>query len=107
MNRVNFGKVSGVIVDVCKAHGTWFDPGELTRVVAFAAAGGLERTRAREKLERRDVREPKSRPSDIHIQLANHRRGRAAREREPRDVARLPGSRSSGGSGLAAFGAVD
>ena len=51
MNRVNFGKVSGVIVDVCKLHGTWFDAGELTRVVAFAAGGGLERTRAREKLE--------------------------------------------------------
>jgi Zn-finger nucleic acid-binding protein len=37
MNRVNFGRVSGVIVDVCRAHGTWFDAGELTRVVNFAA----------------------------------------------------------------------
>ena len=45
MNRVNFGRVSGVIVDVCKMHGTWFDAGELTRVIAFAAAGGLEKTR--------------------------------------------------------------
>ncbi len=70
MNRLNFGKVSGVIVDVCKAHGTWFDAGELTRVVAFAGAGGFERTRARERLERMDVREPKNQPSDIHIQLA-------------------------------------
>ena len=25
MNRTNFGKVSGVIVDVCTRHGTWFD----------------------------------------------------------------------------------
>lgn len=49
MNRTNFGKVSGVIVDVCGKHGTWFDAGELTRTVAFAASGGLERTRAREK----------------------------------------------------------
>lgn len=54
MNRVNFGKVSGVIVDVCKAHGTWFDAAELTLVVAFAAAGGLERTRARERDDARD-----------------------------------------------------
>jgi Zn-finger nucleic acid-binding protein len=69
MNRVNFGKVSGVIVDVCKAHGTWFDPGELTRVVAFAAGGGLERTRAREKLEKSDVREPRNRGGDINLQL--------------------------------------
>ncbi len=52
MNRVNFGKVSGVILDVCRAHGTWFDAGELTRVVAFAGAGGFERTRASERLER-------------------------------------------------------
>jgi Zn-finger nucleic acid-binding protein len=51
MNRVNFGKVSGVIVDVCKAHGTWFDAGELTQTVAFAAAGGLDRTRQREREE--------------------------------------------------------
>lgn len=48
MNRANFGKVSGVIVDVCKKHGTWFDGGELTRIVAFAANGGLLKTRARE-----------------------------------------------------------
>lgn len=49
MNRTNFGRVSGVIVDVCGKHGTWFDAGELTRTVAFAAGGGLERARAREK----------------------------------------------------------
>lgn len=48
MNRVNFGRVSGVIVDVCKTHGTWFDAGELTRIVSFAASGGLEKSRARE-----------------------------------------------------------
>jgi Zn-finger nucleic acid-binding protein len=44
MNRVNFGKRSGVIVDVCKGHGTWFDAGELTRAIEFVAAGGLEET---------------------------------------------------------------
>ena len=52
MNRLNFGRVSGVIVDVCKAHGTWFDGGELTRIVAFASAGGLQKTRAREAADR-------------------------------------------------------
>jgi Zn-finger nucleic acid-binding protein len=70
MNRVNFGKVSGVIVDVCKRDGTWFDAGELTRVVAFAAAGGLERTREREKMEQLDARGGKQRASDVHMQLA-------------------------------------
>jgi Zn-finger nucleic acid-binding protein len=47
MNRKNFAEVSGVIVDVCKKHGTWFDLGELPRVLAFVAAGGLERSRHR------------------------------------------------------------
>lgn len=70
MNRVNFGKVSGVIVDVCKAHGTWFDAGELTRVVAFASTGGLERTRERERLEGGDERKRKHRDADVHMQLA-------------------------------------
>ena len=68
MNRVNFGRVSGVIIDVCKAHGTWFDAGELTRVVAFAAAGGLEKTRAREKLEKRDGG-PRATEADVHLAL--------------------------------------
>jgi Zn-finger nucleic acid-binding protein len=41
MNRVNFGKRSGVIVDVCNAHGVWFDKGELTQAIEFVAHGGL------------------------------------------------------------------
>jgi Zn-finger nucleic acid-binding protein len=41
MNRRNFGKTSGVIVDVCARDGTWFEPGELPRVLAFVEAGGL------------------------------------------------------------------
>jgi Zn-finger nucleic acid-binding protein len=47
MNRKNFGTTSGVIVDTCKKHGTWFDLGELPRVLAFVAAGGLEHERQR------------------------------------------------------------
>jgi len=42
MNRVSFGKVAAVVADVCHAHGTWFDAGELTRVVAFASAGTFD-----------------------------------------------------------------
>lgn len=40
MNRVNYGPKSGLVVDVCKMHGTWFDRGELERGLAFVAAGG-------------------------------------------------------------------
>jgi Zn-finger nucleic acid-binding protein len=51
MNRINFARCSGVIVDVCKGHGTWFDHEELTEIVEFIRAGGLEASRAREKTE--------------------------------------------------------
>lgn len=40
MNRINFGKSSGIVVDVCKVHGTWFDADELTGAVLFVANGG-------------------------------------------------------------------
>ena len=56
MNRKNFGGTSGVVVDVCKKHGTWFDEGELPRVIAFVAGGGLERARAREAAEAERLR---------------------------------------------------
>lgn len=45
MNRVNYAKRSGVVLDVCKAHGIWFDKDELRRVLAFIAGGGLDRAR--------------------------------------------------------------
>jgi Zn-finger nucleic acid-binding protein len=51
MNRVNFARCSGVVVDICKGHGTWFDRDELSRIVEFIRAGGLEASRAREKVE--------------------------------------------------------
>lgn len=47
MNRKNFAGSSGVIVDVCKSDGIWFDRGELPRVLAFAESGGLSRARIR------------------------------------------------------------
>lgn len=54
MNRVNFGRLSGAVVDVCKGHGTFLDAGELHQVVTFIVQGGLDRARAREKEELRE-----------------------------------------------------
>lgn len=48
MNRVNFAHCSGVIVDVCRDHGTWFDKDELHRIVEFIRAGGFDKARAKE-----------------------------------------------------------
>jgi Zn-finger nucleic acid-binding protein len=55
MNRVNFAHCSHVVVDVCRAHGTWFDKDELRRIVEFIRGGGMELARAEEiaDLERR------------------------------------------------------
>jgi Zn-finger nucleic acid-binding protein len=51
MNRQAFGRISGVVVDVCKSHGVWFDAGELAAVIEFVERGGLERERERQLAE--------------------------------------------------------
>jgi Zn-finger nucleic acid-binding protein len=58
MNRVNFARHSGVVVDVCREHGTWFDKDELRGVLEFIRSGGLEEARERElkRLEAENAR---------------------------------------------------
>ena len=51
MHRVNFAKCSGIIVDICRGHGTWFDRDELQHIVQFIRTGGLEFQREKEKSE--------------------------------------------------------
>ena len=51
MNRVNFARCSGVIIDACRKHGSWFDVNELQRIVQFIRSGGLTRAREVEKAE--------------------------------------------------------
>lgn len=54
MNRMNFGRRSGTVVDVCRGHGTFLDRGELHQVIRFVHEGGLERARRAEIEELRD-----------------------------------------------------
>ena len=56
MNRVNFGKRSGIIVDGCSQHGTWFDADELRRVVEWVRDGGLDRARTHDRLRLEEER---------------------------------------------------
>jgi len=50
MHRKNYGHKSGVIVDVCREHGMWFDLGELEEILTWVEAGGhLRAAVAREK----------------------------------------------------------
>jgi Zn-finger nucleic acid-binding protein len=57
MNRRQFAGCSRVIVDWCKAHGTWFDRDELRQIVQFILDGGLNKSREREKLTLEDARQ--------------------------------------------------
>ncbi|MFC1835349.1 zf-TFIIB domain-containing protein, partial [Thermodesulfobacteriota bacterium] len=45
MNRQNFARVSGVIIDICSKDGIWFDPGEMEKIMDFIARGGLQKAR--------------------------------------------------------------
>lgn len=54
MNRVNFGKHSGAVIDVCRGHGAFLDAGELHQIVAFIQDGGLDRARTMKLEEMRD-----------------------------------------------------
>ena len=50
MRRVNFQRISGVVVDTCRHHGTWCDRDELRRIVEFIRAGGVQAARERERM---------------------------------------------------------
>ncbi len=51
MNRVNYGRASGIVVDVCKEHGVWFDEEELGAALDWVRAGGLRRAEERRRLQ--------------------------------------------------------
>jgi Zn-finger nucleic acid-binding protein len=56
MHRRNYARRSGVIVDVCREHGVWFDADELPRIIAWIRQGGLARS-SREMAEEEAHRE--------------------------------------------------
>jgi Zn-finger nucleic acid-binding protein len=43
MNRENYSRISGIIIDHCRDHGVWLDAGELDRIRLFIASGGMEK----------------------------------------------------------------
>jgi Zn-finger nucleic acid-binding protein len=67
MNRKNFGAASGVVVDLCSKHGTWFDAGELPRVLAFVESGGLARVRRRDAQESERLARERAAGATIHV----------------------------------------
>ena len=72
MNRQNFGRLSGTIVDTCSGHGTFLDRGELHQVVQFILDGGLSRMRQAE-LERLKEEQQRLRELEMHLSKARGR----------------------------------
>jgi Zn-finger nucleic acid-binding protein len=76
MNRVNFGKLSGTVIDVCRNHGTFLDAGELQAIVAFIQSGGLDRARQREiedlKERTRELRDQEARLRSTRYNRPGH-----------------------------------
>ena len=54
MNRLNFKRISGVVIDRCRDCGWWLDAGELESIPAFIAAGGIEQAKAQQILQQHD-----------------------------------------------------
>jgi len=53
MNRRNFGRRSGVLLDECRDHGTWFDASELQQALTWIRRGGETLAAEREREEER------------------------------------------------------
>jgi len=71
MNRVNFARSSGVIMDVCKSHGVWLDRGELERVVGFIDAGGLTIAREHDRLQTAEEERLRAMQRNLAARVAN------------------------------------
>lgn len=95
MNRQNYGRISGVIVDYCPQHGYWLDEGELEKIAAWVATGGLDKKR------QVDMREQQA--------AERHRREMAASAAEPHDmgIGASLGSARFGGDSRGAVGLFD
>jgi Zn-finger nucleic acid-binding protein len=84
MNRRNYGRKSGVIVDVCARHGIWFDLQELDRLLRWIREGGEARAetmqREQERIEMRQQRlgetlPPWNQPASERLPFGRHSLG--------------------------------
>jgi Zn-finger nucleic acid-binding protein len=82
MNRRNYGRKSGVIVDVCARHGLWFDFHELDSLLRWIREGGEARAeKLRHEQERIELRQqrlgeemqPWNQPESERLIFSRHR----------------------------------
>ncbi len=71
MHRKNYGRGSGVIIDVCTQDGIWFDHGELDNIVRWIKSGGLTKSKLRQ-----DKREAQQRQTSVLLNKIDHNTGR-------------------------------
>lgn len=74
MNRSNFARNSGIIIDMCKAHGIWFDADELPKIISFINGGGLARAREKEKADL-DYQRSRLREEERRVAMMDRRSG--------------------------------
>lgn len=67
MNHKSFSRGSGIVLDWCRNHGSWFDRKELQQIISFIRKGGLQKARERERLY---IEEEKSRLRMKQYELA-------------------------------------
>jgi Zn-finger nucleic acid-binding protein len=83
MQRRNFRKSSGVIVDRCREHGTWLDADELEQITGFILTGGRPRAEEYLKQSKTDAEEARAGAAFTKI-MAEQRAGPFSRP-EPRE----------------------
>jgi hypothetical protein len=57
MNRRNWGKRSGIILDVCQKHGVWFDLHELEDLLRFLRTDSGQQSQKAAEAERAALRQ--------------------------------------------------
>lgn len=85
MYRRQVAMRAGVLVDICRAHGVWFDGGELEQFEAFVRAGGLE-VRRHDGIALTESRRKRAESGD---RSADERRLHASHALDPADGAFL------------------
>jgi Zn-finger nucleic acid-binding protein len=67
MNRKNYAEHSGIILNVCRAHGVWLDRDEIRQIIEFVHAGGLDHARRAEVEELQRARTSYSARSSLDL----------------------------------------
>ena len=70
MQRKNYKKHSGVIMDVCEADGVWLDAGELKQLLEWIELGGHNKNRTRKEITDKTILSQKKEEKRAHL---NHK----------------------------------